>query len=234
MLNTGEVEETKLTKIDMAADSRFQTALAWASELFIDTERKGKPVPYITHLVNVAMLVMQDGANEDEVLAALHHDTIEDQHISVEVITQRLGSNVAKIVYGCSDGMQEDGTPTVILDTNGNEIERGPGNWKERKVAYLTHLAALDKTSPLGSSILRVSVADKLDNATDLVADLREHGPSMMQRFNAGIPDQLWWYKSLRKQFTAKLPDSMLTRRFSHAVNEIENLLEGYTSDQDD
>ncbi len=211
----------------MATESPFQLALDWASELFKAAERKGKPVPYITHLVNVAMLVMQDGGNQDEVLAALHHDTIEDQHISVEVITQRLGSNVAEIVYGCSDGMNRDGTPTVMLDTKGNEIERGPGNWKERKVAYLAHLGELDKQPVLKSSILLVSVADKLDNATDLVADLREHGPSMMQRFNAGIPDQLWWYTSLRDQFTAKLPDSMLARRFSHTVGEIAHLLEG-------
>ena len=216
-----------MTTISMAPGSRFQTALAWASELFVDEFRKGNPhIPYITHLVNVAMLVMKDGGNEDEAIAGLHHDTMEDAHQSFTEIAGRFGSDVAEIVYGCSDGMQQDGTPTAMLDAHDNQVERGPENWKERKLAYLKHLSELDLRSPLSASILRVSVADKLDNATDLVADLRELGPSMMQRFNAGIPDQLWWYSSLRDQFTEPFRDSMLTRRFSSAVSEIEQLLE--------
>jgi len=59
--------------------ARFDDALAFASNLHRAQCRKGTLIPYISHLLAVTALVMEDGGSEDEAIAALLHDAIEDQ-----------------------------------------------------------------------------------------------------------------------------------------------------------
>ena len=158
---------------------RFTSAVATAVELHGEQARKGGPIPYLSHLLGVASLVLEDGGDEDEAIAALLHDAAEDAggRETLEEIRGYFGERVALIVAGCSDAMPAVGE------------EKTP--WEARKAAYLAELAEAD------ASVVRVSLADKLHNGRSLLADLERHGAALWDRFNAPAPRQAWYYASL-------------------------------------
>ena len=135
-----------------ALSPRFIDALAYAADLHARQWKKGTTIPYVAHLLGTCAITLEHGADEDTAIAALLHDAIEDQGgVAIEVvIRERYGERVAAIVRGCSDS---DGEP------------KPP--WRERKEAYIAHLATAD------SATLLVSASDKLDNARRILADLR-------------------------------------------------------------
>ena len=157
--------------------NRFTEALVYAKELHDTQTRKGSNIPYLAHLLGAASIALEYGANEDEAIAALLHDAIEDQGgpPTGREIRRRFGDTVADIVEGCTDG---DTTP------------KPP--WRERKEAYIAHI-------PTASSSVRlVSAADKLYNAWSILKDYRVLGESVWQRFKGGGKEgTLWYYRSL-------------------------------------
>jgi GTP pyrophosphokinase len=181
---------------------RFDTALGYASAAHRSQLRKGTTIPYVSHLLAVASRVLEAGGDEDEAIAALLHDTVEDQGGPARLadITMRFGQRVADLVAGTSD---TDETP------------KPP--WRQRKLAYLEHLAA----PTTDRSVLLVSAADKLHNARSVVADVRLSGPATWKRFNAGADEQLWYYRSLRDVFRRRLPGP-LTDELSDVVGDLE------------
>lgn len=161
----------------------FTNAVAYAAWLHRDQGRKGGAIPYMSHLLGAAALVLDQGGDEDEAIAALLHDALEDQYerTSEEEIQDRFGDKVVRIVVACSDS------------TGG---AKGP--WQERKERYIQHL----RVQP--DDVLRVSLADKLHNARAIVADLRTQGDALWDRFS-GTPDQqAWYYGSLLEIFRAR------------------------------
>ncbi len=64
--------------------------------------------PTINHLVEVADLVAcaTDGTDDDLIIAALCHDTIEDTGVTEAELANRFGLRVAGIVAECSDDMR--------------------------------------------------------------------------------------------------------------------------------
>jgi (p)ppGpp synthase/HD superfamily hydrolase len=185
-----------------ALDSRFEEALIFATRLHQEQNRKGKNLPYISHLLAVTALVFQAGGDEDEVIAALLHDAVEDQGglQTLDEIRRRFGERVAMIVEGCSDSLGEPKPP-----------------WLERKTRYLAHLV----TAPV--EVRRVSLADKLHNARTILTDLEEYGESTWTRFNGGRQGSLWYYQSLLEIFQQKESGFML-REFTRVVQEIKRL----------
>jgi (p)ppGpp synthase/HD superfamily hydrolase len=178
---------------------RFDQALAWASELHRDQKRKGGRVPYIAHLLAVAALVLEAGGDEDEAIAALLHDAVEDQGGAPTraAIEERFGPRVAAIVDGCTD---TDETP------------KPP--WKARKVAYLEALAQAD------DSVRLVVGADKLHNATCTLHDLRREGPAVWDRFR-GRDNAIWYYRSVLETLSDGGPN-LLVRQLEMIVCELE------------
>ena len=164
---------------------RFDDALVYAARLHAKQLRKGTLVPYVAHLLATASIALEHGANEDEAIAALLHDAVEDQggQKTLSAIRKRFGDVVAEIVMGCSD---TDRTP------------KPP--WRARKEAHLRHLRRAPR------SVRLVAAADKLHNARSIVADLREQGRAAWQRFNAGPEEQLWYYGALVDTFSRKGP----------------------------
>ena len=120
---------------------RFEVALVMMYRLHRSQVRKGSPVPYVAHLLGVAALVLEDGGDEDEAIAALLHDAMEDQGLRRDVLRLRFGDRVCEIVEGCTE-------PVVV--------PRLP--WRERK---LLHLAKVEGATV---SVRRVTMADKLHN----------------------------------------------------------------------
>ncbi len=155
---------------------RFLRALDTAARLHATQVRKGSGVPYISHLLGTCSIVLDYGGDEDEAIAALLHDTIEDVEPTetARAAVASFGPRVLAIVEGC---------------TEHRPVPKPP--WRERKERYIEHLATAD------SSVLLVAGADKLHNARSLVADLRHSGPSVWDRFNAGRDDTLWYYRAV-------------------------------------
>lgn len=171
--------------------ARFRDALAFATQLHRAQVRKGTQVPYISHLLAVSSLVLEHGGGEDEAIAGLLHDAIEDQgdpypggrQALRDEIEGRYGARVLEIVNGCTD---DDGFVKVA----------GPDGWRERKQHYLDHL----ETAP--DSVRLVSCADKLHNARSILSDYRREGDAVWKRFRSPDPeDHLWVYGELAKRF---------------------------------
>ncbi|MEH1841169.1 MAG: HD domain-containing protein [Nostoc sp.] len=159
---------------------RFTTALTYATQLHANQIRKGSGIPYVAHLLGVTSIALEYGANEDEAIAALLHDAIEDQGGAAtrEEIHRRFGDNVTAIVNGCTDA---DTTP------------KPP--WRQRKEAYIAHIP---NASP---SVVLVSLADKLYNAQSILKDYRVLGESLWERFQGGKEGTLWYYRALVDAF---------------------------------
>jgi len=190
-----------------ALGPRFRDALAYAAEVHADQRRKGNDVPYVAHLLAVASTVIEAGGSEDQAVAALLHDTLEDHPDKVNRagLSARFGEEVARIVVACSD----------------TEVEPKPP-WHERKQAYLARLPHED------DAVLLVSLADKLHNATALRRDLEREGPATLHRFHAGAEDQLWYHRSLAAVFTERLteePVAGLVREYVVTVDRIAALV---------
>ena len=184
--------------------SRFEEALVLAARLHAGQTRKGKNVPYIAHLLGVVSLVLENGGSEDEAIAALLHDAIEDQGHSIilEDIRQRFGETVATIVDGCTDATTFPKPP-----------------WRGRKEANIAHLEAASASEHL------VSTADKLHNARSILSDYRAHGEAVWDRFSGGKQGTLWYYRTLVETLRASHP-MPLVDELDRVVVEIEKLAE--------
>lgn len=165
--------------------ARFDDALVYASEAHRAQRRKGTETPYIAHLLGVASIAIEQGADEDQAIAALLHDAVEDQGGSdrLEDIRARYGERVAAIVADCTD----------------TDVMPKPP-WRARKEAYVASL----EVKPADS--LFVSLADKLHNAGAILTDLHAHGDEVWDRFTGGKAGTLWYYDALAEAFVRRCP----------------------------
>jgi len=166
---------------------RFTQAVDYAREAHASQTRKGTSIPYIAHLLGVAGLVLDYGGDEDQTIAALLHDTIEDQGTHHEaLIRMQFGDRVADIVLACTDGTLEGKLAAATP-----EAKRA--DWIRRKEHYLAHLA--DATD----EVLLVSGCDKLNNACAIVRDLRQIGHAVFARFTGKRDGTLWYYREIAR-----------------------------------
>jgi (p)ppGpp synthase/HD superfamily hydrolase len=187
-----------------AYSPRLIQALGVAAQLHAEQWRKGSEVPYLAHLLGTCSIALEYGADEDEAIAALLHDAIEDVEPAgdARAAVAAFGERVLRIVEGCTDTDQHPKPP-----------------WRERKQAYIDHLADAD------ASVLLVSAADKLHNARSMNADLRRHGAATWDRFNGGRDGSLWYYRALIDAFRANpAHDAALVEELDRAVSEMEAL----------
>jgi len=155
---------------------RFDRAVTWALRDFRAIIRKGSGVPYVTHLFAVTALVGEHGGDEDQLIAAMLHDWLEDiEGASSEALEDEFGPRVRAIVEALSD---------VIA------IRPKPP-WKDRKDAFLVRIRAEEPDVKL------VCAADKLHNAQTLLRDLRSVGMSTLDRFNGGREGTLWYHSAV-------------------------------------
>jgi (p)ppGpp synthase/HD superfamily hydrolase len=155
---------------------RFIRALGYAARLHAHQVRKGKDRPYIGHLLGVASIVIEHGGDEDQAIAALLHDAVEDQggRPRLEEIRSKFGSRVARIVDGCTDAYS-DPKP----------------EWHARKKAYVERI----RREP--AEIQLISAADKLHNAREVLADFRLVGDAVWSRFKGGKEGTLGYYRQM-------------------------------------
>lgn len=191
----------------MILTSRFEEALTFAAQLHAAQVRKGTAIPYLAHLLSVASIALEHGANEDEAIAALLHDAVEDQGGAPtrETISRRFGEGVAAIVEECTDA---------------DIIPKPP--WQARKEKYIAHIGEASASARL------VSASDKLHNARAILLDYRLHGDALWSRFTGGKDGTLWYYRSLVAAFrTAQPPvaaQAALIDELDRTVTELERL----------
>ena len=161
----------------MLLTPRFTSALSYAAELHQQQQREVSGVPYVARPATAWRASrLEYGGNEDEAIAALLHDAVEDQGgmpVS-DAIGARFGPAVAEIVLGCSDSLVRPKPP-----------------WRQRKEAHVEHVRT---ASP---SVRLVVAADKLDNARSLLREYRVRGESLWGFFHGGREGTLWYYDAM-------------------------------------
>jgi (p)ppGpp synthase/HD superfamily hydrolase len=195
---------------------RFDEALQYAVDAHGDQTRKGTGVPYASHLLGVASLVLEEAGDEDEAIAALLHDVVEDQggKRRLDDVRQRFGERVADIVEACSDSLEED--------------QQLKPPWKRRKERYIERVR-----SDHDESALLVSIADKLYNSRSIVRDLRfaEDRQEVWDRFGREQDCVLWYYRALVDAFRSRKQEAdRLLEELDATVTELEQLAGGPSS----
>ena len=191
--------------------SKFSKAFLFANQLHFSQTRNGTSLPYISHLMSVAAIVMESGGTQDEVIAGLLHDAIEDQGPSFsggsdglrkEILT-RFGSTVLNVIEECTDA---DTLPKP--------------DWKPRKEAYIKHLESVSSSGAL------VSCADKVHNVRSILRDYEKSGEDVWSRFSANKEDILWYYQSLRSAFNKiHSIDTSLRDTFDNLVSQLSSVI---------
>ncbi len=177
----------------------LSVAFDFANRLHSKQFRKGTGIPYISHLLAVAALVLEVGGDEDQVIASFLHDAAEDQGglETLNLIRSTFGDRVAYIVEECSDTLTSPKPP-----------------WRKRKEAYLHHL----RETP--SFVRLVSLADKLHNAQSILRDIRINGISSLNKFNGRKSGTLWYYNQLVEVFQ-ETEQNYLVEELTQVVNQI-------------
>lgn len=180
----------------MSVGDKFDVALVYASRIHRDQTRKGGDIPYVSHLLAVASLALEHGADEDTAVAALLHDSQEDQGVADEEIASRFGDRVLGIV-------QETGEADKSLP------------WRQRKEAYIEHLQGASDEAVL------VSLCDKVHNAETMARDHADEGDAFWDRFNAGRDEQAWNYEALLSVFKEREAEPRLVAMLEDSVQRL-------------
>jgi (p)ppGpp synthase/HD superfamily hydrolase len=191
---------------------KFIDALGYATRVHDGQLRGQDGQPYIAHLLRVTGLVIQDGGSEDEAIAALLHDAVEDQGglERLDDIRGRYGKAVADIVDECTDSYGDPKPP-----------------WRRRKEDYIR---SLDEAS---AGALLVSVADKLDNTRSMIRGYRIRGQEQWPGRGKSAEDVRWYYETLASRFSELRPGP-LADELARAAAELERLIEGIGQDSSD
>ena len=187
-------------------DEKFEEALVFAARLHRDQRRKGVNTPYVAHLMSVSALVLEFGGDQVQAIAALLHDSVEDQAKAFggaeqlrEEIRRRFGEEVLEIVNACTDADVEPKPP-----------------WRARKEQYIAHLREVAPRA------LLVSACDKLHNARAIVTDIERAGAEdVFSRFTGRRDGTQWYYESLAKTFGDILPGDV-SRALAATVAEMQ------------
>lgn len=186
-------------KMGIRLTPKFEAALQFATTSHEGQYRKGNRAPYISHPMTVAAIALECGASEEQAIAALLHDVIEDCDVPAEEIESRFGETVARLVVACTERLDKDMVP-----------------WRVRKQDYLDQIA----TAP--SEAVFVMVCDKFHNLTSLVQDIRFRGESAWGIFKAPPEDIRWYYSELVLIFRAR---TELDGRIGALIGEFERLV---------
>lgn len=188
----------------MYSTTRISAAFALAALVHEKQKRKSTDIPYISHPMAVAAQVSVWGGSEDQFIAALLHDVVEDGGAQyMPVIDEHFGKHVLDLVMACSDAAPQRGQPK--------------GAWIERKEKYIANLRSA------ADEVLLISAADKWHNLASILADAKQLGEVVFDRFIRQDFERtdkkkmvLWYYKELL---------AVYRERNVPVVVELENLL---------
>ncbi|MCP5279458.1 MAG: AAA family ATPase [Thiobacillus sp.] len=182
------------------ASLRFRRAVTAALNFHREQTRKGGTIPYISHVLAVTAIVQEYGGNEDEAIAALLHDAVDngDGWAALDEISTKFSPRIADIVLSCTD-----------------TLERPKPPWQERKKAFVSSLPRVSDSARL------VIAADKLHNARCILAELRKDGDEVWDRFSGKKDGTLWYYRSIANVLRETGPH-LLAAELDRVVGELE------------
>jgi len=171
---------------------KLARAVAFALAAHAEQTRKGTPIPYASHLLQVVGLVLEHGGDSEQAIAAVLHDVVEDcEAIELDEVRRHFGPEVAEIVEVCTDLLPGD-RPDAKSE------------WTLRKRDYLERLGRADARARL------VAACDKLHNLRTLVADLHAEGATTLERFTATPAQTRWYHESVREAVATAVPQRLL------------------------
>lgn len=192
---------------------RIELAIRAASILHKDQVRKGSvPLPYTTHLFAVAMILMDYTKEEDIIIAALLHDTLEDTDYTAEELQDDFGGEVRKYVEALTE-------PSDTQDRN--------YTWKERKQAYAKHLRKAPKEA------LLIAAADKIHNMRSMVEEYYDDHPRFMSEFEGKLEDRVMMYQDISNAINRGL-ESEIIEEFNHVFDEYKNFITSAQKSKDE
>jgi (p)ppGpp synthase/HD superfamily hydrolase len=180
-------------------DYLIDKAIKFATQAHSGQYRKGSDLPYITHPFAVSIILAQEGASQEQIIAGILHDVVEDTDVTIEEIKENFGNKVADLVFACSE-----------YDPK--------ASWYERKVQTINHLTSATDEVKL------IVCADKLHNLMSIKEDLQTNGEAVWKRFGKGRDSQEWYYKQLVEILCKDLkfkPSESIYHRFKTTFNEV-------------
>lgn len=190
---------------------RFDDAFQLAHDLHRAQTRKRSDIPYITHLMAVAGLVLEFGGDEDTAIAALLHDAVEDQggQTTLDKIRERFGDRVADLVLACTDKIDR------------TAADDAPAAWRRRKEK---DIAALDGKS---AAEMLITACDKLHNLRTIMTDYRRQGDALWARFNGGRDGTLWYYREMIAGLRRNAVPDGLSCELEYHFNSLKDAIDG-------
>lgn len=189
----------------MAYSYAIEQAIRAVSVLHKDQVRKGAvPYPYMTHLFAVAMIVSDYTNDEDTIVAALLHDTLEDTDYTEEELENDFGGPVKELVLSVTEPPLTGGDRKDVV---------------EQKKEYLRKLKSASERA------LVIVAADKIHNMRSIVEEYFDDHPGFIAEFGGSLPDQLLFYQEVSNTLNRKLKNAILAE-FNSVFTEYKNFLQ--------
>ena len=151
-----------------------------------------EPLPYVTHLFSVALLVAEDGASDDAITAALLHDTIEDTKTTREEIAEAFNEHVADLVESVTE---QKSLP-----------------WRARKEAYFAVLERAPEEAVV------IMTADKIDNIESKIEGYEKEGEAFLRKWPGTLEEYAWYHGTALELAKRRIPEHPLTKRLAEAL----------------
>ncbi len=189
----------------MSYSYRIEQAIRAASVLHKGQVRRGQtPYPYVTHLYAVAFLVADYTNDEDTIIAALLHDTLEDTDYTEKELQNDFGGTVLDLVRAVTEPEPEEGASM---------------SWKEHKKRYVKQLNDAKEAS------LIVATADKIHNMRCIVEEYYDNHSQFIADFGGSLEERLMIYREMSNILNRKLKNTILAE-FNHVFKEYCNFIE--------
>lgn len=189
----------------MAYSYAIEQAIRAASVLHKDQVRKGSvPYPYITHLFAVATIVSDYTNDEDTIVSALLHDTLEDTDYTEEELNDDFGGEVKDIVVSLTE-------PAVD--------EHNKKNFEFQKRQYVKQLKEASERA------LIVAAADKIHNMRSIVEEYYDDHALFISHFGPYIEGRMLMYQEISNVLNRRLKNTILSE-FNNVFTEYKNFLQ--------
>lgn len=183
---------------------KIEQAIKAAALLHQDQIRKGSiPIPYVTHLMSVMTILRDYTGDEDTLVSALLHDTLEDTDYTPEELVADFGEKIANIVL----------TVTEPNSTNSNKI-----SWLDIKKTYAKQL----RKGPLEAVL--IAAADKSHNFRSIVEEYHDNHDGFLRDYGTHLDSRLEAYQNIANAINSRLTDGIV-HEFNHTFNAYKDFI---------
>jgi len=189
---------------------RVLQAIDLVMTLHKEQKRKGRDVPYITHLFSVASKVLEEGGDEDQFISALLHDAVEDQSRPtivkmadkfIETLKKDEDVDADSFLASWMKEVEEDAFELlkkikimfgpkvayyVIQCSDSFTYPKKP--WRQRKEEFISRCFSM------ADDVKLIVACDKWHNLYSLYHDYCRMGDNIWSQFNGKKEGTIWYY----------------------------------------